>query len=107
MHRAPSTISRELSRNTVVEASYEAHRAGIRARSLRYQPRRAAKRAPQSVLFGVVEHPRREGWSPEQIAGTLKRVWPDDSTRTVSPETIYTALYALPLGELRQERIAC
>lgn len=107
-HRPPSTISRELSHHvTTMGAPNDAHRAGTRARSLRYKPRREAKLAPPSVFFGVVEHHRREGWSLEQIAGTLKRVWPDDSTRTLSQETIYTALYGLPRGELRQERIAC
>jgi transposase, IS30 family len=50
----------------------------------------------------VVTDRLREGWSPEQIAGTLKRFWPNDRTRSVSHETLYTALYALPRGELRK-----
>jgi IS30 family transposase len=45
----------------------------------------------------------REGWSPEQIAGMLKRAWPDDPSKTVSHETIYTALYVMPRGGLRKE----
>jgi transposase, IS30 family len=49
----------------------------------------------------------REGWSPEQIAGRLKRAWPDDQSKTVSHETIYTALYAMPRGALRKDLIAC
>ena len=43
------------------------------------------------------------GWSPGQIAGALKMMWPDAPERRVSPETIYTCLYALPRGALRQE----
>ena len=43
--------------------------------------------------------------SPEQIAGRLKRMNPNDHSKQVSHETIYVALYALPKGELRQELI--
>jgi IS30 family transposase len=58
------------------------------------------------VLFGVVEHFLREGWSPGQIAGAMKMMWPDSPERRVCTETIYTCLYALPRGALRQELIA-
>ena len=107
LHRAPSTISRELTRNTGESGGYDARAAGIRARGRRYKPRRDRKLAPHTVLFGVVEHYLREGWSPEQIAGTLKRVWPQDREHTVSHESIYNALYVMPRGELRAELIAC
>ena len=43
--------------------------------------------------------------SPQQIAGTLKRIFPHQVARHVSHETIYTA--ALPRGELRRQLIAC
>jgi IS30 family transposase len=45
-------------------------------------------------------------WSPEQIAATLQVVYPDQPDRSVSHETIYTAIYAMPRGELRRELIA-
>ncbi|MBK5273642.1 MAG: IS30 family transposase [Desulfuromonadales bacterium] len=48
-----------------------------------------------------------DGWSPEQIAGFLKRKYPDDPEGTVSHETIYNALYVKLRGELRTELIAC
>jgi IS30 family transposase len=60
-----------------------------------------------TVLFGVVEHFLREGWSPEQIAGTLKKRYPDQTEQRVSHETIYNALYVLPKGELRAELLRC
>ena len=53
--------------------------------------------------YGAVMQNLREGWSPEQIAGMLKRAWPDDPSKTVSHETIYTALYVMPRGGLRKE----
>ena len=42
-------------------------------------------------------------WSPQQIAATLKRVYPDAPHRHVSHETLYTAIYAQPRGRM----IAC
>jgi transposase, IS30 family len=53
-----------------------------------------------------VQDQLREGWSPEQIAGRLEEAFPDDSTRTVSHETIYTAIYVLPRGSLRTDLIS-
>ena len=46
-------------------------------------------------------------WSPQPISGTLKRMFPNEPARHVSHETIYTAIYALPRGELRRQLIAC
>jgi IS30 family transposase len=47
----------------------------------------------------------KEGYSPEQISGTLVIVHPDKPTLQVSHETIYTAIYAMPRGELRKDVI--
>ena len=59
------------------------------------------------MLFGVVQHFLAQAWSPSQIAGTLKLMWPDEPQRTVSHESIYTCIYAMPKGELRKDLIAC
>jgi IS30 family transposase len=111
LHRAPSTISREWRRHELSEDAagtrgYDAKRAGQDARRCRFKPRRSPKLAVEGVLFGVVEHFLREGWSPGQIAGAMKMMWPDSPERRVCTETIYTCLYALPRGALRQELIA-
>ena len=44
-------------------------------------------------------------YAPEQVAGRLERAFPDDPTRFVCHETIYTAIYVLPRGDLRRELI--
>jgi IS30 family transposase len=105
--RAPSTISRELQRNCTDGQLYEAVTAGDRARVKRHQHRRKPKLGPHTVLFGVVEYFLREGWSPEQIAGTLRNQYPDDLGKRVSHESIYNALYVMPKGELRTELLGC
>ncbi|QFY41544.1 IS30 family transposase [Candidatus Methylospira mobilis] len=107
LQRSPSTISRELLRNPVKSGSYCAGTAGIRARQLRHMARKPRKLLPDSLLFGVVDYFLHEGWSPEQISGTLKRVYAEQGALTVSHETIYTALYAFPRGELRSELLSC
>jgi len=61
----------------------------------------------QGVGWGVVLTLLDWRWSPQQIAGTLKRVFPKEPERHVSHETIYTAIYAQPRGELRRQLIAC
>ena len=47
----------------------------------------------------------RLGYSPEQIAGTLKTVNAGHPNLQVSHETIYSAIYLMPRGELRTEVI--
>ncbi len=48
---------------------------------------------------------RRE-WSPEQIAGWLKRAYSDDETCQVSHETIYRNLFIQARGALKKELMA-
>jgi len=45
-------------------------------------------------------------WSPEQIAGWLKREYPEDRRMHVSHETIYRTLYVQARGALKKELIA-
>jgi IS30 family transposase len=49
----------------------------------------------------------KESWSPQQIAGWLKRTYPDNEDYHVSHETIYKTLYVQTRGALKKELIAC
>ena len=60
-----------------------------------------------SELYEQVTEMLRNGYSPEQIAGNLRRMFPTHKSNVVSHETIYNAIYALPVGELRKELIHC
>ena len=105
--RSSSTISRELARNPQACGRYDGVIADRRARALRQAPGLHPKLGPDTPLFGVVHDHLRAGWSPEQVAGILKRAFPDDKSRNVVHETIYTAIYVMPRGELRRDVIAC
>ena len=105
--RSASTISREFRRNTLADLPYASHSAQVTSAGRRQAARAPAKLEPQGVGWGVVMTMLDWRWSPQQIAGTLKRVFPDQPERHVSHETIYTAIYAQPRGELRRQLIAC
>ena len=109
LKRAPSTISREVQRHRHLPGCArlpdEATRAGARAHRVRFTRRRPRKLAVEGPLFAHVRAQLAHGLSPDQIAGRLRRDPPGGYGFTVSHETIYTALYALPRGALRQELI--
>ncbi len=86
---------------------YRAPLAQQRASALARMARCPSRLAQDGPLWGHVERLLRELHSPEQIAGILQRMNPDDSSLQVSHETLYTALYAMPRGTLRSELIAC
>jgi IS30 family transposase len=84
----PGTISRKLARNVGSDGSYASLPAHALSRSRSIQARRAAKLHHDHVLWGTVLTMLGWKWSPQQIAGVLKRVWPDDPTMHVSHESI-------------------
>ena len=104
--RSASTISREVKR-TIGPERYDANFAHSQSQARRFATRRSPKLHPNGALFAVVHHYLKLHWSPQQIAGKLKEMWPTDSEQTVSHETIYNAIYLHPRGELKRELIAC
>lgn len=105
--RSPSTISREVARNASSPVRYEAAQAGKQARKRLRAPRRESKLALDSKLWHMVEQMLRFRWSPQQISGKLRAFYPNQPEMQVSHETIYTAIYAMPKGELRREIMDC
>lgn len=116
--RASSTVTRELRRNGERPAGgrplmgrprrvggYDASRAGERARRLRCKPRVKRKLRRGTRLWRRVCGLLKRRWSPEQVASKLRDLYPDRPWLRVSHETIYTALYAMPRGELRRELV--
>lgn len=107
LKRSPSTISREIKRNSV-NSEYTAQTAQqIRCRK-RQVCRPSKKLVPREELFEIVIEMLQDKFSPEQIAGHLRNMnTTNDKDRYVCRETIYNAIYALPVGELRKELIIC
>lgn len=101
LRRAPSTVSREISRNGGCR-SYRATRADQNAwdRALRPKP---CKLALNRRLCRRVDTKLRRKWSPEQISGWLKREYPGDDWNHVSHETIYRSLFIQARGALKKE----
>jgi IS30 family transposase len=105
--RSPGTVSRELRRNGSPEGVYRAETAHA-AQACRRRAARPARRLDvRSPNWSIVLTMLQWRWSPQQIAATLQRVFPAEPQRHVSHETIYTAIYAQPRGELRRQLVAC
>ena len=101
LHRAPSTISRELRRNGG-QRHYRAAAADKRAWNRALRPK-ICKLARHDELRQLVAAKLSENWSPEQIAGWLKHTYPDDEAHQVSHETIYRSLFVQARGVLKKD----
>jgi transposase, IS30 family len=100
--RSPSTISRELKRNADRDGGYRATTAHARAFERASRPK-PARLATNLLLRRIVQDDLRRRFSPEQIAGRLRRRFPDDPEMWVSTETIYQSLYVQSRGALKRE----
>ena len=103
MGRAPSTVSREIHRNGGVE-SYRANQADQAAWVRATRPK-ICKLVKNRSLAHVVAEKLQRLWSPEQIAGWLKRTYPGDESNQVSHEAIYRTLYIQARGALKKELV--
>ncbi len=104
--RSPSTISRELRRNTAPhDRSYDGDLAHARARERLRRPRRGRLLVDQE-LRELVQAKLELEWSPEQIAGWLRTMFPDRPDWHVCHETIYQALYLGGRGGLSRQLTA-
>jgi len=106
LERSPSTVSRELSRNSDRCGEYRASNAHALAWQRASRPK-PAKLAVNRRLREVVEGLLERRYSPEQIAGRLRVKYPDEQEMWVSTETIYQSLYVTSRGALRRELTKC
>lgn len=99
--RSPSTISREINRNGGPK-SYRATQADQSAWDRAHRPK-TCKLAINPTLRYNVARKLKSNWSPEQIAGWLKRAYPGNEDNQVSHETIYRSLFIQARGVLKKE----
>ena len=88
LDRAPSTISRELKRNSGSTVGYKPAYAQDQTRARRWSGSRLER---DSTLRESVLDRLKRGWSPEQVCGRLAR---DAGTAVLSHETIYRFIHA-------------
>jgi len=102
--RSPSTVSREMSCN----GGYDRYRASLADENAWARARRpkCCKLANSPRLRRAVAEKLRLDWSPEQIAGWLKRTHPEDECNQVSRETIYRSLFVQTPGVLKKELLS-
>jgi transposase, IS30 family len=103
--RQPSTISREVKAHANPAGQYLAKRAHAVAFESARRPQ-ASKIESTPALRARIIDDLGEKYSPEQIAGRLKRDFPDESAMNVHHETIYRWIYLQPRGELKREVVA-
>src|SRR5680860_558444 len=101
LRRSPSTITREVNRNGG-RAGYRAVAADRAAWKASARPK-VCKLAARPDLAVVVTKRLKKRWAPQQIAGWLRRIHPDDPEQWVSHETIYRSLFVQTKGVLNHE----
>lgn len=99
--RAPSTISREITRNGGSDR-YRAVAADVRAWRAARRPK-ASRLERHPNLHRLVVAKLRANWSRAQIAGWLVVTYPSDPSWHVSHETIYRSLFLQARGAMRRE----
>jgi IS30 family transposase len=102
--RPASTVSREISRNGGY-AAYRANKADQLAWERAKRPK-PCKLEGNSYLIRAISRKLQCNWSPEQIAGWLKRQKPHGERYHVSHETIYKSLFIQARGVLKKELLA-
>ena len=88
LDRSPSTVAREMKRNSCQNGQYQPVYADQQSRARRWS---GSKLDRNSILRETVLSRLAQGWSPEQVAGRLAR---DRGRRVISHETIYRFIYA-------------
>ena len=101
LHRAASTVSREVARHGG-RPGYRAYDADQQAWDAALRPKRCLL-AVNSELRDMVASKLMLDWSPEQIAGWLKAQYPNNESMRVSHETIYRSLFIQARGALKKE----
>jgi transposase, IS30 family len=101
--RAPSTVSREIKRNGGRDC-YRANQADKAAWDRAHRPK-TCKLAKNRALAHIVAGKLQMQWSPEQIAGWLKRAHLGNGDYHVSHETIYRSLFIQARGALKKELV--
>ena len=92
LHRHVSTIGRELKRNDF-QGVYVAIHAEARAQKRQWEKAHGKEPLKNPDVYKYVTKHLRGGWSPDQIAGRLRRNHPHNKYWWITAETIYRWIY--------------
>jgi IS30 family transposase len=101
LERSASTICREVGRNGGRDR-YRAAQSDEAAWDRAHRPK-PCKLACNRSLARTISRKLQLDWSPQQIAGWLKRQHPGEEHNQVSHETIYRSLFVQARGVLKKE----
>jgi IS30 family transposase len=106
LDRATSTISREINK-WVLEKNdiYDAELAHWNAKDDYANKRNRDKISTYSLLRFFVYKGLLSNWTPEQISGRLKELYPNDPIMAISHEAIYRHIYTRPQASLNKKLI--
>lgn len=103
--RNKSTISREVARCRCIE-SYNASLSHHESHFNQGERRRGLRKLDSNLkLRDEVFEGLRKRWSPDQISKVIRRKYPKDFSMRISHEAIYTYIYVLGRGELKNELV--
>lgn len=95
LSKTPSAICQELKRNPAdTRIGYDAGLAKKKTKERRIIANQRFKKIENNQwLRNYIVKKTRKYWSPEQIAGRLKRLWPNDKYRHINKDSIYKFIY--------------
>lgn len=102
LKRARSTISREVNK---WGDNYDADLAQWNAEEEYINKRNLDKISTYSLLRFFVYKGLLSNWTPEQISGRLKELYPNDPIMSISHEAIYKHIYTRPQASLNKKLI--
>jgi transposase, IS30 family len=106
--RSPSTVSRELRRNTAARKPYRATSAQSHADARARRPKtRKLVACPALAAYVQAKLDGIERYSPQQVKHRIRLDYPDDEQMRISHETIYRSIYVQGRGGLRGELNTC
>lgn len=102
LNRARSTITREVNK---WGNNYDADLAQWNAKDDYLNKRNLDKISTYSLLKFFVYKGLLSNWTPEQISGRLKELYPNDPIMSISHEAIYRHIYTRPQASLNKKLI--
>lgn len=93
--KTPSAVCQELKRNPAnTKTGYDAGHAKENAKKRRTEANKRFKKIENSAwIRNYIVRNIKEYWSPEQIAGRIKKKWPDRKERHIGKDSIYEFIY--------------